>query len=88
MDERHAVGETEADSAGAGLLGEERADVHARACESQITVPRAEHLARAAGEVEYPCPGDDVECLSEGGEFVGGQRVVDAVAALTDREDP
>ncbi len=57
MDERHAVGETEADSAGAGLLGEERADVHARACESQITVPRAEHLARAAGEVEYPCPG-------------------------------
>jgi len=76
MDELHAVGNTEFDSAGAGLLGEERADVHARACESQITGPRAERLARAAGEVEHSCPGGEVECLSEGGEFVGGQRVV------------
>ncbi len=55
MDERHAVGETEADSAGAGLLGEERADVHARACESQITVHvqsiSPEPLARSSTRV-------------------------------------
>ena len=61
VDEQDPVGDAEFGGAGLGLPGEDRADVHPGAGETQVACPGAQHLARAAGQVEHPCPGGEME---------------------------
>lgn len=86
VDELDPVGDTEFFSPAFRLLGEQLAQVDARADDAVIACPGAQHLARTATEVEHPGPRFQTQRRAERGELFGCERVVDAVSAFGDVE--
>src|SRR5512138_3839109 len=70
------------------LLGEQPAHVDAGAGYAVISRPGAQHLTRTAAEVEHPGTRFQAQRSAESGELIGCDRVMDAVSALADIEDP
>ena len=88
MDELDLMSDAEFFRTAFRLLGEQPAHVDAGADDSVIACPRAQHLPRTAAEVEHPGARFQTQGRAEGGELFGGERVVDAVRAFGDGEDP
>ena len=53
-----------------------------------IAGPGAQHLPRTAAEVEHTGARFQTQGRAERGELFGGERVMDAVGAFADGEDP
>src|SRR4030042_5083902 len=79
VDELDLAGNTEFFSAAFRLLGEQLAHVDTSANDSVIACPGAQHLARAAAEVEDTGPRFQEHRRAESSEFFGCARVVDAM---------
>ncbi len=88
MDELDLTGHAEFFGAEFRLLGEQPAHVDPGADDSVIACPGAQHLPRAAAEVEHPGPPFQAQRRAESGELFGREGVVDAVSAFSDVEDP
>ncbi len=82
VDELDSVGDTEFFSAAFRLLGEQLAHVDTGANDSVIACPGAQHLARAAAEVEDTGPRFQAQRRAESSEFFGCERVVDAMSSF------
>ncbi len=87
VDELDLFPDAELGGAGPGLVGEGRADVDTGSRDPVVTSPGAQHLARAAGQVEHLFPGSELERFTQVRELGRGQWVVDPVAALADGDD-
>jgi len=88
MDELDSIGDAEFFSTAFRLLGEQLAHVDAGADDAVIARPGAQHLPRTAAEVEHAGPPFQAQRGAESGELFGRERVMDAVSALADVEDP
>ena len=88
MDETDLVGHAEFHGPALRLFGEQRAQVDAHAGNAVIAGPGAQHLPGTAAEVEHAGARFQTQGRAEGGELFGGERVVDAVRAFGDGEDP
>jgi hypothetical protein len=87
VDELDVAGNAEFFSAALRLIGEQLAHVDTSANNSVIACPGAQHLARAAAEVEDAGPLFQAQCLAESSEFVARERVVDAMSTFCNVED-
>ncbi len=88
MDELDLVGNTQLHSAERRLFAEQLAHVDARADDAVIARPGAEHFPRAAAEIEHSIARLQPQRCAERSELLGRDRIVDAVSALGDVEDP
>ena len=70
------------------LPGEQPAQVDANAGDTMIARPGAQHLPRTAAKIEHTGARFQTQCRAEDGEFFGCERVMDAVGAFGDGEDP
>ncbi len=88
MDEFDPVGDAEFLGALRRLPTEQPALVDADAPNPVVAGPGAQHLAGAAAEVQHPGLRFEPQRRAERGEFFRRERIVDAVGALSDVEDP
>jgi hypothetical protein len=88
MDEHDLIGDTEHLRAQFRLLGEQLARVDAGTDDPVIACPGAKHLPRPAAEVEHSGSRLQAQHIAESGELLGCERIVDAVSALADVDDP
>ena len=88
MNEADLIGDAQFCSTRYRLLGEQRAQVDAGAGDAVIARPGAQHLPRTAAQVEHPGPRLQAQRSAERGEFLGRDRVMDAVGTFGNVEDP
>lgn len=86
MDEADLTGHAQLHRTALGLRGEQGAHVDARADDAVIACPSAQHLPRAAAQVQHPRPCRQTQGHTERGVWVGRERVVNAVGAFRDVE--
>jgi hypothetical protein len=71
MDERHPIGDTELRSTTLRLRGEQWAEIDAGADDAMIACPGAEHLPRAAAEIQHPGSRFQTQCAPSVASFSG-----------------
>ncbi|GCM13520.1 hypothetical protein ExPCM15_04662 [Escherichia coli] len=84
MNKMYAFADAEFFRAASGLRGEERTHVDSSPRNAMIPGPGAEHLARAAAEVQNSGLWFHAQHATQRGVLLFGERVVDAVFAFTD----
>jgi hypothetical protein len=88
VDEDDPVSDFQLDGTCSRGADEGAADIDPGAGQPVIARPGAQHLTGPAGQVEHACTGWQLQRMPQRGQLFTAERIMDAVAALSDHEAP